>query len=91
MNVSITGSCLVTSICSERLMNSLPTTIAGGLIEALAKEHRFHMLGRYREILPDVSSRNLSWEAYIMCTSGQLDSTDGVFAPYSLRFKEQLS
>ena len=36
-NMSITGSYLVTTICSEQLMNTSLTTIAGGLIEVLAR------------------------------------------------------
>ena len=81
-NVSITGSYLVTAICSKQLMNSLLTTIAGDLIEALARERHVPMLGRYRENRPRISNQNRFSAGCIMCTNGQPDNTDGVFAPY---------
>ena len=64
-------------------MNSSITTIVGGLIEVLARSRHAQMLGRNRESRPGISYQNQSLAAYIMCTNGQLDITDGVFAPYS--------
>ena len=63
-------------------MNSSITTIVGGLIEVLARSRHAQMLGRNRESRPGISYQNQSLAAYIMCTNGQLDITDGVFAPY---------
>ena len=62
--------------------NSL-NKIAGGLIEVWTRGRHVRMLGRYRENRPGISSRILSWAAYIMCANGPLDKTDGVFAPYN--------
>jgi hypothetical protein len=64
-------------------MNSLLTTIAGDLIEALAKERHVPMLGRYRENRPDISHQYQLSPDCIMCTNGQPDNADGVIAPYS--------
>ena len=80
-NVSITGSYLVTTICSEQLMNSSLTTIVGGLIEVLVRERHVRMLGKYRENRPSISYRNRSSAGCIMCTNGLLKITYGVFAP----------
>ena len=66
-------------------MNSLLTTIAGGLIEVLARERHVHILGRYREQRPGISYQNQSSAGCIMCINGQPDNTDRVFAPYSRR------
>ncbi len=41
------------------------------------------MLGRYRENRPGISYQNRSSAGCIMCANGQLDNTDGVFAPYN--------
>ena len=82
-NVSITRLYLVITICSEQLMNSSPTTIAGGLIEVLARKPRVRMLGRYRNSRASISYQNRSSAGCIMCTNGQLDNADGVFAPYN--------
>ena len=84
-NVSTTGSYLVTNICSEQLTNTSLTTIAGDLIEILARERHARMLERYRENRPGISYQNRSSAGCIMCTNGQLDNTDGVFAPYTRR------
>ncbi len=71
-NVSITGLYLVTIICSERLMNMLPITIAGGLIEVLARERHVRMLERHRENRPGISYQIRSSADCIVCTNGQL-------------------
>ncbi len=81
-NVSITGSYLVTTICSELLMNTSLISIIGDLIEVLVRERHVRMLGKYRENRPGISYRNRSSAGRIMCTNGLLKFTDRVFAPY---------
>ena len=82
-NVSITGLYLVTIVCSERLTNMLPITIAGGLIEVLARERYIRMLEKHRENRPGISYQIRSSADCIVCINGQLDYTDGLFAPYN--------
>ena len=84
MNVLITGSYLVTTICSEQLMNLLRIKIVGGLIEALAREHHVPILGIYRENRPPISNQDQFLAGCTMCTNGPPENTDGVFAPYNL-------
>ena len=49
---------------------------------SLGRERHAHLLGRYREKRPGISNQNRSSAGCIMCTNGQLDNSDGVFAPY---------
>ncbi len=62
-------------------------TIAGGLIEVLARERHVRMLGSYRENRPGTLVRSLSSAGCIMFINGLPSGADRVFAPYSVTFK----
>ena len=54
------------------------------------RERHVRTLDKYRENRPGISYQNRSSAGCIMCINGQLDNTDGVFAPYrSFKMLEQ--
>ncbi len=83
MNASIISSYLVTSICNERWMNTLPTTIDGDHIEVSAKSRHVQTLRRHPLGWPTVSSPSRFSVGYIMCIDGLPNKPDLVFAPYT--------